>query len=55
LNGEPGAPDAIFNGVIHTESLKELGFDGPSELEFEEIQSKVIDLLNNPNNSPDFH
>jgi probable HAF family extracellular repeat protein len=55
LNGEPGATGAIFDGVIHTEALKDLGFVGPTELEFEEIQSKVIDLLNKPNNGPDFH
>jgi hypothetical protein len=55
LNGEPGAPGAVFDGVIHTDAIKELGFIGPSELEFKGIQSKVIDLLNKPNNSPEFH
>lgn len=52
LSGMIGSP---FNGVIHTDAQEELGFIGPSELEFAGIQTKVIDLLDEPNNGPDFH
>lgn len=53
LNGGSGTP---FDGVIHSAGMERLNFNGPTELDpNSNIPSRVIELLNEASNGPDFH
>jgi hypothetical protein len=48
-------PPQAITGVIHTEALEQLGFTGPSELQYVPVQNAVIALLNTPVASTNFY
>jgi len=44
-----------MHGPIHSSGMKDLNFNGPDELDFQQVPNDVIQLLNESTAGTDFH